>query len=158
VRGHVSPQDLDMTGDVLIPPELVDPVRDGLRSQLAVAAQHILGADEQLDAREHPERYREPLRCMDALRALLQHLGWSELSSNPYVDLRTHGWALVEALQDQISVQADMLRDIDQDDERRETLARALNALLALALTVLLRIQARILRETVSLEPMEPAS
>jgi hypothetical protein len=154
----MSPKGLAMTGHVLIPPELVDPVRDGLRSQLAVAAQHIVGADEQLGSREHPERYRDPLRSIDALRALLHHLGWSEPPSNPHVDLQTHGWALIEALQDQVSVQADMLRDIDHDDERRETLVRALNALMALALTVLLRTHAHILRDTTPLEPVESAA
>jgi hypothetical protein len=131
------------TCTILIPPELVDPVRDGLRSQLAVAAQQIASADEQPDAREHPERYRDPLRCMDALRALLQEIGWSAPPSDPRVDLRTHGWALIEALQDQVSVHADMLRDIDQDDERRAFIARDMNALTALALTVLLRAQAQ---------------
>ena len=134
-----------ITCAVPIPPELLDPVRDGLRSQLAVAAQQILAADEQLDAREHPERFREPLRFMDALRALLQELGWSDPPSDPDVDLQTHGWALTEALQDQLSVHADMLRDTDRDDDRRASIARDMDALTGLALIVLLRAQAQAL-------------
>lgn len=131
------------TCTVLIPSELIDPVRDGLRSQLAIAAQQITGADEQIGAREHPERYQDPLRCMDALRALLQEIGWREPPSDPHIDLLTHGWALTEALQDQISVHADMLRDIDRDDERQAASARDMHALTTLALTVLLRAQAQ---------------
>jgi len=132
---------------VLIPPELVDPLRDGLRSQLAVAAQHMTSADAQLDARAHPERYQDALRYMDALRALLEEIGWSASSSDPQVDLRTHGWALIEALQDQINVHADMLRDIAQDNERRAAIARDMTGLTSLSLTVLLEVQAQALRE-----------
>jgi hypothetical protein len=135
-----------MTDVVLIPAQAVDLLRDGLRSRIAVAAQHVTGADEKLGAREHPERYQEPLRCMDALRALLEEIGWSTPPSDPQVDLRVHGWALIEALQDQVGVHADMLRELDQDDERREVLTHDLDALRALALIVLLRTQARLLR------------
>jgi hypothetical protein len=83
---------------------------------------------------------------MDALRALLEEIGWSTPPSDPQVDLRVHGWALIEALQDQVGVHADMLRELDQDDERREVLTHDLDALRALALIVLLRTQARLLR------------
>ncbi len=134
-----------MTDNVLIPAEAVDLLRDGLRSQIAIAAQHVTGAEEKLGAREHPERYQDPLRCMDTLRALLQEIGWSTPPDDALVDLRIHGWALIEALQDQVSVHADMLRDLDQDDEPRHVLVHNMNALTPLALTVLLRTQARIL-------------
>jgi hypothetical protein len=85
------------------------------------------------------------------LRALLEEIGWSGSPSNleidPKVDLDTHGWALIEALQDQIGDHADRLRDIDQhaqrdaerDEQRRDLVTRNMNALSALALTVLLR-------------------
>jgi hypothetical protein len=135
------------TCTVLIPPELVDSVRDGLRSQLAVAAQHIISADEQVKAREHPERYRGALRYMDALRALLEEIGWSASSSDPRVDLHAHGWALIEALEDQVDVHADMLRDLAKDDERRVVMAHNMAALTSLAVAVLLKVQAQTLRE-----------
>ncbi|MGA7705738.1 MAG: hypothetical protein WB998_12670 [Solirubrobacteraceae bacterium] len=135
------------TCTVLIPSELVDSVRDGLRSQLAVAAQHIISADEQANAGEHPERYRDALRYMDALRALLEKIGWSAPTSDRRVDLQAHGLALIEALEDQVDVHADMLRDIAEDDERRVAMARKVAALTSLALTVLLKVQAQILRE-----------
>jgi hypothetical protein len=135
-----------MTSTVLIPAEIVDLLRDGLRSQIALAAHHLGNAEEQLDAREHPERYQDSLRCMDALRALLDEIGWSTPSSDRQVDLTIHGAALIDALQDQLSVHANMVRDITQDDERREAIARDVNALTVLSLTVLLRTQARMLR------------
>lgn len=137
---------LTMTSTVLIPAEIVDLLRDGLRSQIALAAHNLRNADERLDAREHPERYQDPLRRMDALRALLDEIGWSTPSSDRQVDLTIHGAALIDALQDQLSVHADMLRDTDQDDERRQAITRDVNALTALAVTVLLRTQARMLR------------
>ena len=135
-----------MTDNVLIPAEAVDLLRDGLRSQIAIAAQHVTGAEEKLGAREHPERYRDPLRRMDTLRALLEEIGWSTPLNDAHVDLGIHGWAVIEALQDQVSVHADMLRDLDQDDQLRQVLTHNMNALTPLALTVLLRTQARIVR------------
>jgi hypothetical protein len=135
-----------MTSTVLIPAEIVDLLRDGLRSQIALAAHHVRNAEEQLDAREHPERYQDPLRCMDALRALLDEIGWSTPSSDRQVDLTIHGAALIDAVQDQLSVHANMVREVTQDDERREAIARDVNALTVLSLTVLLRTQARMLR------------
>lgn len=136
--------------NVLIQAELVDLLRDGLRGQLAVAAQRIASADERPDAREHPERFQDPLRCMDALRALMEDIGWSappdDPRVDPRVDLRIHAWALTEALREQVSVHVDMLRDIDHADERRATVARDLSALSILALTVLLRTHADTLR------------
>jgi hypothetical protein len=131
---------------IQIPAELVDLLRDGLRSRLAVAAQQIADADGKLDAREHPERYQDPLGRIDALRALLEEIGWCNPPNDLHVDLQTHGWALIEALGDEVGFHADALRDIAQEDERRETTARNMGALTALALTVLLRFQAQLLR------------
>jgi hypothetical protein len=133
---------------VLIPAELVDLLRDGLRSRLAVAAQQLATADGRLDAREHPERYQDPLRRIDALRALLEDVGWDTPPSDLHIDLQTHGWALVEALGDEVSFHASALRETGQDDEQREATARNMGALTGLTLTVLLRIQAHILRTT----------
>ena len=103
-------------------------------------------------ARAHPERYQDALRYMDALRALLEQIGWSGPPSDPQVDLRAHGWALVEALQDQVNVHADLLRDIAQDNERRSAIARDMTGLTSLALAVLLKVQAQILREESQLD------
>ncbi len=121
---------------VVIPAEVVDLLRDGLRGQIASAAQRITIAAGQLDEREHPERYQDPLRCIYALHGLMEEIGWSTPPNDLQVDLETHAWALIEALRDQVSVHANMLRESDQDDERREVLTREMNALNTLALTV----------------------
>jgi hypothetical protein len=143
-----------MMSTVVIPTEVLDLVRDGLRSQVALAAQDVASADEELDAGRYPERYQDPLRCFDASRALLEKIGWStppsDLKLDPpahlKVDLDTHGWALLEALQDQLSDHADKLRDIPGDDEwdkeHRDIVTRDMNALMSLAMIVVLRLQA----------------
>jgi hypothetical protein len=127
---------------------VVDLLRDGLRGQIAIVAQQIADAEELEGEREHFEPYQDLLTCLDALRALLQEIGWSTPPSDLQVDLKTHAWALIEALRDQISVHGDMLRDSGLDDERRAILTREMNPLSTLALTVLLRTQARIMRPT----------
>jgi hypothetical protein len=131
-----------MMSTLVVPAEVVDLLRDGLRAQIASAAQRITSAAGQLDAREHPEREQDALRCICALRKLMEEIGWSTQPSDLNIDLDTHAWALIEALQDQVSVYGDMLRQSDQDDERREVLTREMNALTSLALIVLLRTQA----------------
>ena len=135
-----------MTSIVVVPAEVVDLLRDGLRSQIAILAQWITHAHEREDRHEHFERYQDPLRCQDAVRALLEEIGSSTPPSDLRVDLQTHAWALVEGLQDQLSVHADMLRDPHLNDERREVLTREMNPLSSLALTVVLRTQAHLLR------------
>jgi len=137
-----------MMSTVVIPAEVIDPLRDGLRGQIATVAQQMTHADELKGGREHPERYQDPLRYLDALRALLQEIDSSTPPSDLKADLETHAWALIQALQDQISVHGDMLRQLDLDDERRVILTREENLLRTLALTVLLRTQAQILRPT----------
>src|SRR5271155_405866 len=100
-----------MMSTVVIPAEVVDLLRDGLRAQIASAAQRIISAAGQLDAREHPEREQEPLRCIFALRTLMDEIGWSTPPNDLRVDLQTHAWALLEALQDQLSIHANMIRE-----------------------------------------------
>ena len=137
-----------MMSTVVVPAEVVDLLQDGLRSQIAILAQWVTHADEREGGREHLERYHDPLRCQDAVRALLEEIGSSTPPSDLKVDLQTHAWALLEGLQDQLSVHADMLRDSHLNDERREILTREMNPLSTLALTVLLRTQAHMLRPT----------
>lgn len=133
--------------DVHVSATAVELLRDGVRSQIAVVAQHITSAHDKEDARKHPERYQQPLRQMDSLGALLEAIGLDTPPDDLRVDSSAHGWALMEALGDQISVHADMLRHT-QDDKGREAIARNMDALTPLALAVLLRTQADILLTT----------
>lgn len=143
---------------IRLPAETTDSLRDGLRGQLATAAQELTYADALSGGSEQPERYLGPLRSIDALRALLEEIGWSGPASDLWVDLRLHGRALMLALEDQISGHADLLRDSDGDDHRRETITRDMNDLTALALVTLLKIQAQILHSLApDSEPTCPA-
>jgi len=127
---------------IRLPAETIEALRDGLRGQLATAAQELTYADALPGGGEDPERYQGPLRSIDALRALLEEIGWSEPTSDTWVDLRLHGRALMLALEDQISGQADLLRDSGGDDDgRREAATRSMDGLVALTLVALLRIQ-----------------
>jgi hypothetical protein len=129
-----------------LPAEAIDSLRDGLRGQLATAAQELTYADGLSGGSEHPERYQGPLRSIDTLRALLDEIGWSGQPSDLWIDLRLHGRALTLALEDQISGHAELLRDSNRDEGPREAVIRSMNSLTALALVTLLRIQAHILR------------
>jgi hypothetical protein len=136
-----------MTDKVLIPAGIVDLVREGLRSQLAIAARQLTDVDGLSSTREHPERYTDPLLCLDALRAVMQEIGANRVDPQDdlQLDPQAHGWALAKLLADEVSSHKDMLRDRDLDDERRRELSREMNALIAIALELLLRIQAMLL-------------
>ena len=134
-----------VTGSVHIPAEAVDPLRDGLRSLIAGAARRMADRDGLAGESERSEHDQADLRRIDALRALLREIAQSTPPRDLDVDPRAHAWALVEALGDQIAVHADMLRDTDGDEERPEALTRDAGALQALALTVLLAVQAQTL-------------
>jgi hypothetical protein len=123
---------------VLITAEVADLVRDGLRSQLARAAQDIADADGLTENREHSKNYQEPLRRMDAFRALLDDLGWNSSSSaDARIDLTAHEWALAQALQDEVNVLTDTLGDNFQDGKWRAGITRQLNALAPICQIVL---------------------
>ena len=96
---------LAVNNKICLPTETIDLLRDGLRGQLATAAQELTYADELAGGSEHPERYQGPLRSIDALRALLEEIGWSGPPSEVSVDLRLHSRALMLALEDQLSGQ-----------------------------------------------------
>jgi hypothetical protein len=124
--------------NVLITAEAADLVRDGLRSQLARAAQDIADADGLTENREHAKNYQEPLRRMDAFRALLDDLGWNSSSpADVSVDVTAHEWALAQALQDEVAVLEDTRSDNFQDDKWRAKITKQLNALAPICQIVL---------------------
>jgi hypothetical protein len=136
-----------MIDGVLIPAEAVDLLRDGLRNQIVGAAQDLADSGSLLSAAEHSERLTDPLRYIDAQRALMEEIGWSrtEPPSDLHLDPQAHGWALSNLLADEISAHGAMLRDTATDDEQRRELAGDIRALIVIALDLLLRIQARLL-------------
>lgn len=130
-------------GSVLIRHGVAETVRDGLRSQISNFARQVADADGLTANRGHPERYQVPLQHMDALRALLDEMGWSPSEEDVYIDLGHHEWALVQTLQDQVPVLADILHEDPEESEFREGIESKLQELLPLSLVVLLRSRAR---------------
>lgn len=140
---HEYPPRTTASDTVLIPAEIADSVRDGLRSRIANAAQAIVNSNGLVDGREHPERYQEPLRHIDACRSLIEELGWRSSSEDVRVNLKAHEWALTQALQGEISVLADIVRDNSDDTECRTVFTGQLQELMPFALAVLLKARAR---------------
>jgi hypothetical protein len=133
----------EWSGRLLIGDAVAQLVRDGLRSQIATTSQWITEAEALSGGREHPKRFRDPLDDQDSLRALMDTLGWEKASDggSEYIeiDLFTHLWALLEALQDQVTAHINQLRDAEGNTERQTKLTTALTELTALSLTVLLK-------------------
>jgi len=94
-------------------------LREGLIDQIALSAQQIAQADELAGSRERPELYRRPLRQIDALRALIEQIGWEGEPAEEAVDLAIHGWALTQAICSQATAIADMLAEVEHDDQTR---------------------------------------
>jgi len=120
---------------------LIDAIRDGLRGQISVAAGWLVDAEVQAGAREHPERYLQPLESIDALRELLSEIGWDTLPTDVQIDLDLHGWALVRAIDDRVQVMIDRLTEIDRrgpgEDEQRAAAAGQASDLCKLALATM---------------------
>jgi hypothetical protein len=133
---------LAVNNKIRLPAGAIDSLRNGLRGQLATAAQELAYADALSGGGEDPRRYQGPLRSIDAVRALLDEIRWSGPTSDLWIDLRLHGRALMLALEDQISGHSELLRERGRDETRREMLARDMESLVALALVALLRSQA----------------
>jgi len=133
----------ELSNRLLISDAVAQLIRDGLRGQIATTSQWVTHAESLSGGREHPERFQAPLADQDALRALMEKLGWKKAADRGTeyieIDLRAHFWALLEALQDQITTQTDQLRDSGGDTEREAKLKTALTELTALSLTVLLK-------------------
>jgi hypothetical protein len=127
-------------------------VRDGLRSQIATTSQWIAEAQSLRGGGEHPKRFQAPLEDQDSLRALMDVLGWQEpddsMAEGIEIDLSTHGWALSEALQDQITTHTEQLRDTQIETERETEITTALTELTALSVSVLLKTTSQRLLQT----------
>jgi len=72
-------------------------------------------------------------------------MGWVSSEEDVHIDQDLHEWALIQALQDQVPVLADVLYDNREESEFREGIAGQLQELMPLSLVVLLRSQANAL-------------
>lgn len=103
--------DLDTLPDdrrVTVPEEFTGLLVESLLSELRVAAQHVE------DAGLDPASYPRPLADFDAIRALLDTLGWGERET-PEVDLDDHEDVLQRALADRLATERDCIADADRD-------------------------------------------
>jgi len=114
-----------MNAAATIPAETVALVRSGSFAELFVAAEEIAGA--QLDAgyEEAAEWYAEPLRRLDAARALLAEVGWERVAEPVPVtiDLDTHRGALLRAARTDLERQKRLVNESAASDETRASAA-----------------------------------
>jgi hypothetical protein len=104
-----------------IPAELVRSLRMGLHSELGGAAQDIERVSDRHGRHRHPEWYKEPLAKFDAVRALLDEVGWGEPSKpiDIEVDMDKHQCVLLSALRSQVCIHQDMVEEAEQVDRER---------------------------------------
>ncbi len=110
-----------MSTTLVIPPDMVSHLRDGLHASIGSAAEAISQVVAQAGRERHPERYREPLDRLDEARALLDLIGWRETGAptEVRVDLREHRRALLDALGlEMIVAEDDQLESARIDTER----------------------------------------
>jgi len=134
--------DDEETREVLIRHGIAELVRDGLRSQISNFARQVADTDGLTANHGHPERYQVPLQRQDAPRALMEELGWSASEEDAYIDLGRDEWALVQALQDQVAVLANVLHENPEESEFLAGITGQFQELLPLSLLVLLRSRA----------------
>jgi DNA-binding CsgD family transcriptional regulator len=85
---------------LIIPPEILSPLRQAAFWELGHASEGLVAIAQTPGHLDHPEWYEEQLARLDAVRALLDVLGWAERgrSSEVRLDARRHGTALSGAL------------------------------------------------------------
>jgi hypothetical protein len=69
----------------------------------------------------------------------MDDIGWDASEEDVYIDLGRHEWALIQALQDQVAVLADVLHENPEESEFIAGIAGQFQELLPLSLLVLLR-------------------
>ena len=150
----------ELSNRLLISDAVAQLIRDGLRGQIATSSQWVTYAESLSGGREHPERFQAPLAEQDSLRALMDVLGWQESAeaASEYfaIDLRTHSWALLEALQDQITSHTEQLRDTQIETGRKTEITTALTELTALSVTLLLKAESQRLLQTPDQSTTDP--
>jgi len=101
----------DMT-TITIPARIVRYLREALHSQLGMAAEDIGQANHEA-GKLRPLLYAEPLERFDRTRALLDLIGWKdETDERPaIVNLVGHRQTLLTALQAQVEMEREMVRD-----------------------------------------------
>jgi hypothetical protein len=93
----------------------------GLHSELGGAAQEIERVSDTYGRHRHPEWYEDPLVKFDAIRALLDEVGWGEppKPTDREVDLAKHQCAVLSALRSQACIHQNMIEEAELVDRER---------------------------------------
>jgi len=116
-----NPQAVCSSTTLVVPPEMVHYLRDGLHNGIGNAAQAISQVVVEAGHEQHPEWYREPLEHFDQIRALLDLIGWDATGppAEVRVDMREHQQAILDALRVEMMVgDADLEEATAVDAER----------------------------------------
>lgn len=120
--GASNPQEEPkMSTTLTIPAVIVGHVRCGLHGELGQAGSEIDELSTLPDREAYPERFGEPLRQLDAVRALLDAIGWGE-TENPEpveIDLDCHRSTLLAAITGLLDIERDYM-DVDPGFEGAE--------------------------------------
>lgn len=109
-----------MTSITTIPAELTKIVRSAVLTELGGAAADIEEASIGREKEEHPDRFQEPLERFDALRALLNAVGWANVTVP--IDLDEYGERLAYVLSERLETDRAILDDLAT--VKREALQR----------------------------------
>jgi hypothetical protein len=110
-----------MSTTLTVPAEIVAHLRCGLHIELGHAAEEIATLNSLRDRESYPDWYAEPLGQLDAVRALLDAVGWSTIDDRKPVEIEVdqHRPILVAALRCLLEVERDLI-DVDPSFEGAE--------------------------------------
>jgi hypothetical protein len=107
-----------MSNILIVPAEIVWYVRSGVHIVLNEVADDIAEAAIGYERQAHPEWFMGLFERFDAIRALLDVVGWSVSGVKDLqgveVDIDAHREELVRALKAQLAVEEDIRRDLDR--------------------------------------------
>jgi hypothetical protein len=99
---------------LIVPAEMVCPLRSGLHSSRQSPVQWIAAVVDREGRDRHPEWYAKHFAHLEEVLALLDVVGWSEADqpAKVEIDLGEHRWALLKAIEIVARVAADELDEV----------------------------------------------
>lgn len=105
-----------------IPAQLVRVMRSAVLTVLGDAASDIEEASLSYDKEQHQERFAEPFARFDALRGLLDAIGWRNAERS--IDVQEYREQLLTALEDRLTVNRACIADSWTEPASRKRLER----------------------------------
>jgi len=116
-----------------IPVEMMGHWRSGLLAELARAGDALRAVNEAPGSAEDPASYREQLRRLERVAALLDEFGWSDLAEPVEVSLSDDADVLLVAFEGELAQARHAVADVssgrEQDPEKTRRLTDRLEAL-----------------------------